>query len=200
MSTARARRVRKLVAAVCGCVAVGAVSGIVASAVFGSGDARTIRPAAVGAALAGGKKVEVARFPAVPGLADRSVFLEQSGGLVCLWDAVDASHEGGGACNREDDPFGGTQMLVSLGWDGGPQLATVRNARLSGIVSDAVDRVYLELSDGSTRSIKLARSAPYRAFAYRIRQADARAVAEPVAVVALDPSGRAIDRQPTGFR
>ena len=91
-------------------------------------------------------------------------------------------------------------MLVSLGWDGGPQLATVRNARLSGIVSDTVDSVHLELSDGSTRSIKLTKSKPYRAFAYRIRQADVRAAAEPVAVVARDATDRVVDRQPTGFR
>jgi hypothetical protein len=201
MSTTKVVRLnRRLVAAVLGCVAIGTASGIAATAVFGRSDSRTISPAAVDAALADAKKVEVARFPSVPGMPDRSVFLQRGGGLICLTDAVDAAHEGGGGCNFANDPFGGKKMMFSLGWDGGPALSTVSNGRLSGLVAPDVDRVYLELSDGSKRPIKLTNANPYRAFAYRISKADARPDSQPVAVVAFDAAGRQIDQQPTGFK
>jgi hypothetical protein len=192
---------RRIVAVVATCVVIGTASGIGATAIFGSSHARSASsPAAVEAALADAKKVEVARYPSVPGLEDRSLFLAQSDGLICLWDAVDAAHEGGGGCNFANDPFGGKKMMFSLGWDGGPALSGVTNGRLGGLVAPDVDRVYLELSDGSRRPIRLTNASPYRAFAYRISKADARPESQPVAVVALDVSGRQIDRQPTGFK
>jgi hypothetical protein len=192
---------RRIVAVVATCVAIGTASGIGATAIFGSSHARSgISPAAVQAALADGKKVEVARYPSAPGLEDRSLFLAQADGFICLWDAVDAAHEGGGGCNFANDPFGGKKMMFSLGWDGGPSLSSVSNGRLGGLVAPDVDRVYLELSDGSRRPIRLTNASPYRAFAYRISKADARPESQPVAVVAVDASGRQIDRQPTGFK
>ncbi|HEX6703023.1 MAG TPA: hypothetical protein VF101_20025 [Gaiellaceae bacterium] len=200
MSTTELNK-RRIVAVVATCVAIGTASGVGATAIFGSSHARSgISPGAVQRALADGKKVEVARFPSVPGLQDRSVFLAEADGLICLWDAVDAAHEGGGGCNDANDPFAGRKMMFGLSWDGGPALSSVSNGRLSGLVAPDVDRVYLELSDGSKRPIRLTNASPYRAFAYRISKADARPESQPVAVVAFDASGRQIDRQPTGFK
>ena len=191
---------RKLVVLLA-CAVIGVTSGVVASAVFGSSSKRAISPAAVRAALAKGERVKVASFASVPGLADRSVFLQRNaGGLVCLWDARDAADQGGGGCNDASDPFNGKKMMFSLGWDGGPALSTVSDGRLSGIVAQEVDRAYVEMSDGSRRDLKLTNASPYRAFAYRFKQKDVRAQLEPVAVVALDASGREIDRQATGFK
>ena len=191
---------RRVVAVVAACVAIGTASGIAATAVFGSSHGAGISPAAVQASLADGKKVEVARFPSVPGVRDRGVFVERSDGLICLWDAVDAAHEGGGGCNYASDPFAGKKMMIDLAWEGGPVLSTVTDGRLYGIVAQDVDRVAIEMSDRSTRTVKLTSGGPYSGFAYRVKQTDVRAQVEPVAVVAFDATGRENDRQTTGFK
>ena len=91
-------------------------------------------------------------------------------------------------------------MMIDLAWEGGPVLSTVTDGRLYGIVAQDVDRVAIEMSDGSTRTVKLTSGGPYRGFAYRVKQTDVRAQVEPVAVVAFDATGRENDRQTTGFK
>ena len=192
---------RKLIVLLLGSAAVAVVSGVVAASVFGSGGGDSVlTPQEVREARAGAERVEVARYAPAPGVPNLRVYLERKeGGLICLFDAPDAAHEGGGGCNYANDPFGGKKIMFSLGWDGGPARNSISNARISGIVAADVATVRLEMSDGSTRSVILSDSSPYRAFAYRIKQSDLRAGVEPVAVLAFDAKGAQIDRQTTGL-
>jgi hypothetical protein len=200
-------RNRKVWVALLGCVVAGGTTGIVASGVSGGNGQPGLEPAAVEAALATGVPVRVASFAAAPGKQSRAVFLrETSDGLLCLWDAPDAGSHGPGGCNRATDPFAGQKMMISMAWDGGPALSTISDARLIGIVAADVEGLLLAMSDGTSRRVALQGSQTairaaglYRAFAYRIRQSDLRAGIEPVAVVALDGNGQAIDRQATGL-
>jgi len=154
-----------------------------------------------------GKRMTVARFDSVQGAGDRVVVVERTpDGYLCLWDSPDtAAEEGTGGCNPVDDPLGGRKLFASITYDGGPSIATVHDARLSGLAAVDVDQVVVAMSDGSTRRVNLARpstravaGADYRSFAYRVHEHDLRRGVTPVAVVALGASGVEIDRQATG--
>ncbi len=150
----------------------------------------------------------VAQFPSETGRPDRQVVLQRTpDGYLCVWDSPDGTAEHGiGGCNSADDPLGGGKLFVSLAYDGGPALATVHDARLSGIAAPDVAVAKLVMSDGSTRAIAVSRPSTrafagkdYRSFAYRVRQSDILKSITPVAVLALDAAGRVIDRQMTGI-
>jgi hypothetical protein len=155
-----------------------------------------------------GSRVTVARFAAGEGGPDRQVVVERTpDGYVCLWDSPDASAlHGVGGCNDAADPLGGRKLFVSLTYDGGPDLGTVRDPRLSGLTAADVDHVVIEMSDGSSRIVRLSRASTravaggdYAAFAYRVRESDLRRGVTPVAVLAVDAAEKEIDRQTTGI-
>jgi len=150
----------------------------------------------------------VARFPSAPGRAGRSLVLQRTpDGYLCVWDAPgeDEAH-GSGGCNPAADPLGGRELYVSLAYDGGPSVATVTDARLSGLVSARVDRLQLVMSDGTMRNVPLVSArtraiagSDYRVFAYRVPPGDLQRGVTPTAAVALDRAGSEIDRQTTGI-
>jgi hypothetical protein len=197
-------KTRALIVSALACAAALAAAGV-ASGVFRHDGTVSAAPA-VGSKA--GKRMTVARFDPAAGAADRVVVLERTpDGYLCLWDAPDATGEHGlGGCNPADDPLGGHRLFASLTYDGGPNAATVRDARLSGLASVDVAQVVVAMSDGTRRSVHMAApatravaGADYRSFAYRIREADLRRSVTPVAVVALDGAGAELDRQPTGI-
>jgi hypothetical protein len=170
------------------------------------------QPGTVSAAPAIGakasKRMTVATFDAAQGADDRMVVIERTpDGYLCLWDSPDAAAEHGlGGCNPASDPLGGRKLFASLTYDGGPSVASVHDARLSGLASSDVDQVHVAMSDGSTRRVHLAKpstrtvaGADYRSFAYRIHERDLRRGVTPVAVVAADAAGAELDRQSTGI-
>ncbi|MFO7571178.1 MAG: hypothetical protein R6W48_01070 [Gaiellaceae bacterium] len=155
-------------------------------------------------ALRVGALEKVSDIPAAPGTSRRAVFVQRSGGLVCLWDAPSAtSLTRQGGCNLESDPLAGGELFVAFSFDGGPAIADVTDARLIGLASADVARVQVVMSDGSRRAAPVTRarigSSEYRSFGYRIRPSDLRRAIGPTGVVALDASGREIDREETGF-
>lgn len=162
-------------------------------------------PEGLEAAIRDEPLTQVVEIPEAPGLARRAVYVQQtSAGFVCLWDAPNAStlaRQGG--CNRDDDPLAGKAMLVSLAYDGGPAVADVKDARLIGLVLPDVARVEVAMSDGTRRAMRLKKTPVgddfLQAFGYRFRKADLRRGVAPTAVVALDASGKEIERQATGF-
>lgn len=196
------RRLRNTRVVVVGLVALAAAA-IVASGVIAS-QGELENPDALEAALRSDPLFKVAELGAAGGLAARGVFAQKtSTGLLCLWDAPSAeapSRQGG--CNSADDPLGGRKLLMSFAYEGGPTAATVTDARLIGLTSMDVSIVEVAMTDGTRRKIPLRKASvgsdEYRAFGYRVSQADLRKGVTPTAVVALDEAGREIDRQATG--
>lgn len=174
--------------------------GVLAAQLSGSGD-----PDGLVSAIGEEPVAKIADIAAEPGLSARGVFVQRtSTGHLCLWDSPSAtSRARQGGCNSADDPLGGRELVISFAYDGGPDARNVRDARLIGIASARVAQVSVLMSDGTQREISL-RTAnvagdDYRAFGYRIKRADLRRNVTPKAVVAVDSSGREIDRQATGF-
>lgn len=194
------RNTRRWVVLVIGVVAAGVVAGAVVAARLDVGV-----PADLEAALHDDPLVQVAGIPAENGLAGRGVFVQRtSAGFTCLWDAPSATSSARqGGCNRTDDPFGGRELFVSLAYDGGPAITSIKDARLVGLAAAEVAEVQVLMSDGARRAIRLRKSKvegdEYRAFGYRFKKADLRIGVSPQAVIALDAIGEEIDRQPTGF-
>jgi len=188
-----------------GAVVLGLVSGGAATGVFrNAGTPSAIADVHSAASV----RATVARFAPESGMADRQVVLQRTpDGYLCLWDSPDASADHGvGGCNPSSDPLGGRKLFVSLAYDGGPNVQTVSDARLSGLLAPDVARVVLEMSDGSTRRVLLATASAtkvvvqaYRVFAYRVRRSDLERGVGPVAVVAQAADGTELDRQTTGI-
>lgn len=197
-------RTKKLFLVLAALAVLGLALGGIANGVFRNADSPSAFPDVHSPAS---RLATVARFPSEPGSPERQVVLQRTpDGYLCLWDSPDATARlGVGGCNPASDPLAGHELFVSLAYDGGPAVDTVRDARLSGLLAAHVDRVQVLMSDGSTRRVALS-SAPtrsvadtdYRSFAYRIRQSDLRRGVTPVAVLALDATGAEIDRQTTG--
>lgn len=152
--------------------------------------------------------VRVAEIAPAGNARARGVFVQfTSTGHLCLWEAASAtSRERGGGCNSVDDPLGGRELSVSLGYDGGPSASTVTDARLMGLVSAKVSSVQVLMTDGSRRNVPMRATAgvavqggAYKVFGYRFASRDLERGIGPTAVLALDSSGREIDRQATGF-
>jgi hypothetical protein len=157
------------------------------------------------AAIVDASPTQVADVPAADGLPTRGVFAQvTSTGHFCLSDApLDAPLRGGGGCNPLEDPLGGSDVSVSLAYEGGPAIETVRDARLIGLASSSVATVHVLMSDGSSRAVKLKTakvgSDQYSAFGFRVKKSDLKKGIGPVAVIALDASGAEIARQTTGI-
>lgn len=93
-------------------------------------------------------------------------------------------------------------ISVSLAYDGGPAIETVHDARLIGLTDSSVATVRVLMSDGSFRSVKLKMSnvgEDLQVFGFRVRKSDLKKGVGPIAVVALDGSGKEIARQTTGI-
>jgi hypothetical protein len=194
---------RRWYAATIGAVVVG---GVLAGGVVG---AAFQDPAPVGLeeALATQPLVKVTEVPAAPGVAGRGVFMQAAAGLLCVWESPSAGPVAkDGGCNPLDDPLAGRKMMFSFGYEGGPSIRGVRDARLVGIASLDVADIQVVMTDGSRRDVatrrtpKLAGAAEtFRAFGYRLKTSDLKRGVGPTAVVALDAAGYEIDRQATGF-
>ena len=182
-----------------------AAAGVSAGGVIASQFRAFDDPDRLAAAIGEAPLVRVAEIAGVGGVPSRGVFVQQtSTGHVCLWDAPSAgSRQRQGGCNSADDPLGGSELSVSFAYDGGPEPATVSDARLIGLALESVAEVQVLMSDGTRRSMHL-RSARidrivYRAFGHRFAPGELRRGVEPKAVVALNAGGQEIDRQETGF-
>jgi hypothetical protein len=182
------------------------VGGVLAGGVVGASFKST--PEGLESAIATDPVIKVAELAAAPGLAERGVYLQQAAGHVCLWDAptAAAATKGQGGCNRAEDPFGGGKLMVGFAYDGGPAIRDVRDARLVGMAALDADSIQVLMSDGSLRDVKTRRTPKlagtaqgFRAFGYRLKNADIKQGIGPVAVVALDAAGNELDRQPTGY-
>jgi hypothetical protein len=174
--------------------------GVIAAQLVDPPDPETLEEA-----IARAPMTSVAEIPAAGGLPARGVFVQlTSTGHFCLWDAPSArARERQGGCNSADDPLGGRPLSVSLAYDGGPSTSNVRDARLTGVTSGDVVKVFVLMSDGTHRTIPLRETSvggvDYGAFGYRIRHSDLRKGLEPTAVVAVNGAGEEVDRQATGF-
>lgn len=184
-------------------VGAGLTGAVVAGRFGGPGD-----PDELASAMRNGAMVRVANIDAAAGLPSRGVFVQTtSTGQLCLWDAPSSGGmQRGGGCNSIDDPLGGAKLSASLSYEGGPGVKRVSDARLVGLVASDVASVQVVMSDGTRRSVAMARQVAvameaksYRAFGYRFAVADLKRGIEPKAVVALNARGLEIDRQATGF-
>jgi hypothetical protein len=170
-----------------------------------AGQFRTEDPAAFRADIASGELVRVASVEGFDGQPGSGVFAQVTDdGRFCLWDAPSArSRARRGGCNTAEDPLGGSPLSASLAYEGGPGVENVQDARLIGLVSAAVARVAVLMSDGTERMVHLAPASvgqeDFFAFGYRIRASDLRRGIGPTAVIARDADGVEIARQPTGI-
>jgi len=170
-----------------------------------AGQFRTMDPKSLNDALANGQAVRVADIAAGDGSSGRGVFVQTTDtGYFCLYDALSASSlQRQGGCNSVDDPLGGSALLVSLAYDGGPDVEDAREARLIGLAASGVTAVEVLMTDGTRRDVRLrkARLGPddYVAFGYRIKNDDLRKGIGPTAVIAKDAAGTEIARQATGI-
>jgi hypothetical protein len=199
----RARVARKWILLVTGVVAGGILASAVVAARFAGGEHENLMAAAAEEPV-----VRVAEFEPSAGLPARGVFVQStSTGHLCLWDAPVASPRARqGGCNRSDDPLGGRKMFISLSYEGGPAAEQVSDARLIGLVGREVASVQVLMTNGSVRTVPLKRAVAvssaagsFRAFGYRFTAADLKRHLGPTAVLALDASGRELERQTTGF-
>jgi hypothetical protein len=185
-------------------------AGVVATAsVFAgsvvAGQLRGGDPSALSADLETGTMQRVADISADGGRPARGVYVQRtSAGLVCLWDAPSGeSRMRQGGCNDAADPLAGKPLSASLSYDGGPSLATVRDARLIGLAAAKVAMVEVVFTDGSTRAVRLRDvvldGRAFKAFGYRMKTSDLRRGVGPAAVVALDADEQEIARQTTGI-
>jgi len=144
-----------------------------------------------------GDSRRVATFTSAEGNA-RGVFVNRShdGSQICVWDTDLESGAQGGGCNPADDFFAGHAFTVSLGYDGGPAMATVHDARIVGVVTDGVATLEVIYADGSARRVPITAD---RGFAYNVPFVLLRRGIGPVALIARNGAGVVIDRQVTGI-
>jgi hypothetical protein len=129
---------------------------------------------------------------------EHAVFLTRSkdGKQVCLFDTDLVTGQQGGGCNDAASAFAGRKIQISLGFEGGPSQATIRDVRIVGMTTAEVSSVRVELSDGTAREVDLTAD---RAFAWAMPQSELDRGLEPRAVVAVARNGKTIDRAETGF-
>jgi hypothetical protein len=158
-------------------------------------------PFAIGGPRSGmkpGASRVVASFKAANGQSHQAVLgLSGDSSKLCLLDVNLDTHDENGGCNPSSDFFGGGhELMISLSFDGGPALRSVRNARIVGIVSSEVASVAVLDSAGAITPVALTAD---RAFAFITGASDLARGIEPEAVIAYDASGHEIDRQQTGI-
>jgi hypothetical protein len=201
MSPSRRRHGRRIAAIAGGIVA----AGILASSVIAGGMVWFDDASRLETALADAPPSKLVEIPSSDGRAARGVFAQvTSTGHLCLSDAPLAAPElGGGGCNAADDPLAGGELSASLAYEGGPSIEDVKDARVIGLASLDVMSVRVEMSDGSSRDIKLKNadigSDEFLAFGYRVKKSDLKRGIGPVAVIAVGPNGVELDRQTTGI-
>jgi hypothetical protein len=144
-----------------------------------------------------GESRRVAQFTTSAGAA-RAVFVNRSSDTsqICIWDTDVASGEQAGGCNPAGDVFSGHAFTMSLAYDGGPAVTAVREARIVGLVTDAVASVEVAYSNGTTRRALISRD---RAFVHVVPPLLLRKGVGPIAVIARSTAGAVIDRQATGI-
>jgi hypothetical protein len=200
----RARIAKRWMVLGLGVVAGGIRAGGVVAAQFAGVDEQE----RLAAASAQEPAIRVTDIESAPGLPARGVFVQPtSTGHLCLWDAPVATPRARqGGCNRSDDPLGGRKMFISLSYEGGPAAEQVSDARLIGLVARDVASVQVLMTNGAVRNIPMSRAlavssavGSLRAFGYRFTAADLGRHLGPTAVLALDASGRELERQTTGF-
>jgi len=201
MSPSRRRHGRRIAALAGGIVAAGILaSGVIAGGIVWFDDAARLETAL--ADTPGTKLVEI---PSADGRTARGVFAQvTSTGHLCLSDAPLATPElGGGGCNAADDPLGGGELSASLAYEGGPSIEDVKDARVIGLASLDVMSVRVEMSDGSSRDVKVKKADigldEFLAFGYHVKKSDLKRGIGPVAVIAVGPNGVELDRQKTGI-
>jgi hypothetical protein len=182
-----------------------AVAGVFAGSVLGARIGEP-SPEAFQSPVHDGALVRVAPLSAENGMSARGLFLQRTtDGLLCLWDAPDGtSRARQGGCNSASDPLLGQSLIVSFAYEGGPAAGDVSDARLIGLAAENVDEVSILMSNGSRLRLPLRRvptnMGSFRAFGRRFARGPLNHGITPVAVVALDESGKEIERQPTGFQ
>ena len=147
---------------------------------------------------------KVAAFPPEVGRPETGVYVARLGnGSICVNAATAARASWSGGCNPANAPLGGKPFMALFTYDGGPAVETVEDARLFGLADKSVKQLRVEMSDRSSRELRLSANtvapAPYRVFAHRVSRDDLAAGITPVAVTAYDASGAEIGRQATGF-
>jgi hypothetical protein len=156
-------------------------------------------------ALGTGEITRVADVASSDGLPGRGVFAQLTdAGQFCLFDAPsESSPLRQGGCNPADDPLGGSALSVSLAYEGGPGVESVRDARLIGLASPSVAQVQVLMSDGTRRNVRTKQAAvgskEFLAFGYRFKKSDLRRGIGPIAVIASDARGIEIERTATGI-
>lgn len=200
-NTVSHRRVRRVSIGAATVIASGVlVGGVVAGRIDWSDNG-----AKLDAALAEAQPVQLVAIPAADGLPGRGVFAQiTSTGHFCLSDApLDSPRMGGGGCNSVDDPLGGSSVSASLAYDGGPDIESVKDARIIGLASAEVASIGVLMTDGTFRFVKLKKakvgSDELQAFGYRFRKSDLNKGLGPTAIVALDADGNELARQTTGI-
>lgn len=159
-----------------------------------AGDALPIRAVRF---LKPGESRRIATFASANG-APHAVFTNRSKDdtQICVWDTDVTSGAQSGGCNPTANFFAGHAFTLSLAYDGGPAITTVRNARIVGIVTDAVATLEVVYADGTAKQIAITRD---RGFAYTVPNELPRRGVGPVALIARSASGAVLDRQVTGI-
>jgi hypothetical protein len=178
-------------------IAVASSSGTEPQAFARAGSAADRLPPAAAEFLAPGASRRIASFAAAGGSA-RAVFLNRSKdqSQICVWDTDVASGSQSGGCNPAGNFFGGHAFTLSLSYDGGPGLDTVRDARIVGVVTRGVASLEVVYADGSTRAVPITRDG---GFAHAVPPELLARRVGPVAVVARNAAGKVLDRQATGI-
>jgi hypothetical protein len=184
-------------AATAGAIAIAATRGEQPRAFSRPGSAVDALPIRAARFLKPGQSRRIATFVSATG-TPRAVFLNRSKDdtQICVWDTDTESGAQSGGCNSAADFFAGHAFTLSLDYDGGPAIATVRDARIVGVVTDAVATLEVVYADGTAKQVAITRD---RGFADAVPNALLRKGVGPVALIARDARGLAIDRQVTGI-
>jgi hypothetical protein len=185
------------VAATAGALAIAATRGEQPRAFSRPGSAADALPIRAARFLEPGQSRRIATFASASG-TPRAVFLSRSRDdtQVCVWDTDTETGAQSGGCNPSANFFAGHAFTSSLGYDGGPAVATARDARIVGVVTDAVATLEVVYADGTAKQVTITRD---RGFAHTVPNGLLRKGIGPVALIARNAAGLVIDRQVTGI-
>jgi hypothetical protein len=184
-------------AATAGAIAIAATRSEQPTAVSPPGSAADPRPIKAARFVEPGQSRRIATFASASG-APRAVFLNRSKDdtQICVWDTDTESGAQSGGCNPSANFFAGHAFTSSLGYDGGPAIATVRDARIVGVVADGVATLEVVYSDGTAKQVAIT---PDRGFAHTVPNGLLRKGVGPVALIARNARGPVLDRQVPGI-